>query len=100
MKKMHIGSIIHKKVKESGISVTDFAKQLCCSRRNVYDIFNREHIGKDILNRISKILDFDFDSDYDEKDAPDCKVVLITNKKKLTELYSDSLIKILSAESV
>lgn len=53
---IHIGNIIRIKLIENNISITEFAKMLCCDRRNVYDIFERKSIDTDLLFRISLIV--------------------------------------------
>lgn len=53
---IHIGNIIRRKLIENNISITEFAKMLCCDRRNVYDIFERKSIDTDLLFRISLIV--------------------------------------------
>ena len=57
---IHIGSIIKKKFDEQELSVSWFAKQLCCDRTNVYSIFKRESIDTALLVKISTILEHDF----------------------------------------
>jgi plasmid maintenance system antidote protein VapI len=57
---IHIGSIIKEKFDELGLSVSWFAKELCCDRTNVYSIFKRESIDTSLLVKISIILDHDF----------------------------------------
>lgn len=55
---MHIGAYI-KNVFDGGPkswTVTWFAQQLNCDRRNIYNIFNRQSIDTELLMRISKIL--------------------------------------------
>lgn len=54
---IHIGKIIKKAVKKKGISVTDFADKINYSRRNVYEIFDRETIDTSLLIKINKILE-------------------------------------------
>lgn len=67
--KESIGSRIKDLVYKSNISITDFAKQICCSRENVYKIFERNSIDIELLARISKVLNYNFfediASDYD-----------------------------------
>lgn len=41
-------------------TVTWFAAQLNCDRRNVYDIFSRRNIDVELLLRICRVLDHDF----------------------------------------
>ena len=57
---IHIGSIIKEKFDELGLSVSWFAKELCCDRTNVYSIFKRESIDTSLLVKISLILNHDF----------------------------------------
>lgn len=57
---MHIGQLIEQKFRESGHTVTWFASKLCCTRSNVYKIFNKENIDVYLLMRISRILNYDF----------------------------------------
>jgi transcriptional regulator with XRE-family HTH domain len=54
---VHIGKIIKKAVKKKGISVTDFADKVNYSRRNVYEIFDRETIDTSLLLKINKVLE-------------------------------------------
>lgn len=59
---MHIGSCI-KEVFDNGPktwTVTWFALQLNCDRRNIYNIFVRQSIDTELLLRISKILQYNF----------------------------------------
>jgi phosphopentomutase len=53
---VHIGKIIQGIVKQKGISVTDFAHQVTYSRRNVYQIFDKETIDTGLLIKIGKVL--------------------------------------------
>ena len=46
--------------KPRSCTVSWFARQLNCDRRNVYDIFNRRTIDTELLLRIGRILDYDF----------------------------------------
>jgi len=96
MGRVHIGSIIHEKLKEQGMSVVDFAKALCCNRPNVYSIFERTNIDVELLVDISKILKCDLLSIYQKSiPKPDCIVVIETNEQKIKEIQSDESIKIL-----
>jgi plasmid maintenance system antidote protein VapI len=53
---IHIGNIIKKEISSSGISVTDFANKINYSRRNLYEIFEKETIDTGVLIKISKVL--------------------------------------------
>lgn len=56
----HIGHLIQEELARQGRTVTWLAKQLRCSRQNVYGIFANQWIYTDTLLRISEFLDFDF----------------------------------------
>ena len=61
---IHIGKKIKEEMYKQNISVSVFAKKINRSRNVVYDIFGRESIDTDLLNKISKILNCDFFSMY------------------------------------
>ncbi len=63
-KKIHIGKQIHKALKESGMTLSDFAKELHCTRPNVYNIFKNHTIDIERLAKISQILNKDLISLY------------------------------------
>ena len=96
MEKIHIGSIIHEKVKELGMSVADFARALHCNRPNAYSIFERKNIDVELLVEISKILNCDLLSIYQNSiPKPDRILVIETSEQKVKEIQSDNSIKIL-----
>ncbi len=57
---LHIGREIEEKYKESGIKLSEFARRLNTSPRNVYDIFERSEIKTDQLKKIGEVLSFNF----------------------------------------
>lgn len=57
---MHIGNLIQEQVRKQNMTISSFAKKLCCDRTNVYDIFKRSTIDTELLYRISKVLDYNF----------------------------------------
>lgn len=61
---VHIGKKIKDEVYRQGISVSAFAKKISRSRNVVYDIFDRESVDTDLLNKIGKVLNCDFFSLY------------------------------------
>lgn len=63
---IHIGSVIKDKFDELGLTVSWFAKELCCDRTNVYSIFKRESIDTSLLVKISLILNHDFFKCYSD----------------------------------
>ena len=63
---MHIGKLIHLNLLKKGMTVTQFASALYCTRANVYKIFNKESIDTRMLERISTILEYNFFKDLSE----------------------------------
>jgi hypothetical protein len=61
---IHVGKKIKEEIRKQNFSVTLFAKKINRSRNVVYDIFKRESIDTDLLNKIGKILNCDFFSMY------------------------------------
>jgi plasmid maintenance system antidote protein VapI len=53
---IHIGEIIEKRVKASGMGVTEFAKRINYTRSNVYAIFKNETIDTGVLMKIGEVL--------------------------------------------
>src|SRR5688572_32235338 len=58
--RLHIGKEIEHRYKESGIKLSEFARRLNTSPRNVYAIFDRNDIKTDLLQKISEVLNFNF----------------------------------------
>ena len=63
---LHIGQQIEKKYQESGLKLSEFAKRLDTSTRNIYSIFGRADINSAQLKKISEILEFDFFTLYQD----------------------------------
>ena len=59
-KDVHIGGEIKRVLREKNMTVTEFARRICCHRKNVYDIFNRKSLDIDRIITISEILSYDF----------------------------------------
>lgn len=57
---VHIGRVIEKKYQDSGMKLSEFAKRINTSSRNVYSIFARKEIKTDQLIKICEVLNFDF----------------------------------------
>lgn len=64
IEQIHIGKLIKQELDKQGRSITWLAKQISCSRENLYKIFKREWIHTDMLVEISKALDYDFFKAY------------------------------------
>jgi transcriptional regulator with XRE-family HTH domain len=57
---VHIGEKIAQVFQESGIKITELAKRMNTSQRNLYSIFKRKTITVDMLKEVSKALNYDF----------------------------------------
>ena len=57
---VHLGQEIKRVLDEKHIPVSEFARRICCHRKNVYDIFNRKSLDIDRVIMISELLDYDF----------------------------------------
>ena len=57
---VHIGKEIEEKYQKSGMKLSEFAKRINTSSRNVYSIFTRAEIKTDQLIKICEVLEFDF----------------------------------------
>lgn len=64
---IHVGQLIEDTIHKQGRTVTWFAAQLCCTRPNVYKIFNKENIDVYLLWRISLILQHNFFKDLSDE---------------------------------
>lgn len=63
---LHAGQLIERILHEQGRTVTWFARQLCCTRPNIYKIFRKENIDLQLLWRISCILHHNFFRDISD----------------------------------
>tara|TARA_Y100001970_G_scaffold257038_1_gene335318 strand:+ start:59 stop:400 length:342 start_codon:yes stop_codon:yes gene_type:complete len=76
------GEIIRKIRKEKGISLRDLAKKVNVSFVNISYIENgRIETSKEVLRKISKALDYDFDKLLSTTDLIDDDLTKIINKK-------------------
>jgi len=57
---LHIGKEIEKVYQQSGMKLSEFAKRVSTSPRNIYSIFARKEIKTDQLQKICEVLNFDF----------------------------------------
>ena len=63
---LHIGQLIKAVFDESGMTVSEFARQIHLERSSVYGIFERPSIDSMLLARISLVLKHNFLSDIEE----------------------------------
>lgn len=57
---VHIGHLIKTVFDESGMTVSELARQLHCERTNVYTIFRRRTVDVELLAMLSEILNHNF----------------------------------------
>ena len=62
----HIGQMIKAVFDESGMSISEFARQIHLERTTVYSIFERPSIDSELLARISVALNHNFLSDVEQ----------------------------------
>lgn len=58
--KIHIGNLIHEQLHKDNRSVGWLAREIGCSRNNVYKIFNKTSLDADLILRISKSMNYNF----------------------------------------
>ena len=58
--KVFIGEVIKRRVDELGMSHSEFARRINCSRTSLYNLFAKKSIDVDLLLLISEVLDYDF----------------------------------------
>jgi len=63
---VNIGMAIHDELMRQNRSVLWLSQQLGCNRTNIYNIFERESIGTDLLVKISIALKKDFFALYSQ----------------------------------
>ncbi|MCF0191794.1 MAG: XRE family transcriptional regulator [Marinilabiliaceae bacterium] len=63
---IHIGQEIEACLHKQERSVAWLARQLNCDRTNIYKIFKKESIDTLLLQRISKVLNYDFFALYSD----------------------------------
>ena len=60
---MHIGQHIKEVMRQKGVTATQLAKDICCTRPHIHRIFRKDNIDIALLERISKALNHDFFQD-------------------------------------
>ena len=63
---IHIGSLIHNKLKEEGRSASWLAQKIHCERANMYKIFKKSSIDTALLLKINLALKTNFFACYSE----------------------------------
>ena len=57
---IHIGHLIREQLEADERSVSWLAREIHCTRNNVYKIFNKPSLDADLILRISKSMNFNF----------------------------------------
>ncbi len=97
MERVHVGEMVRRRVVESGFSVAALARSIHCSRSNIYSLYKRKSIDIEQLLLLSKVLNYDFVSEYigDVGLRHKVHVLLIeVDGIKYKELLNDSSVKI------
>lgn len=64
---MHIGEHIKEVMRQQGVTATQLAKDICCTRTHMHKIFRKDNIDITLLRRISEALDYDFFRDLSKE---------------------------------
>lgn len=80
--KTFIGKLIEDEVRRQQLAITEFSEKICCSRKNVYDIFKKSSIHLDQLATISKVLNRNFF----EEIARDPSLIDIDSEEAIQEM--------------
>ena len=57
---IHIGQLIHEQLKADQRSVSWLAREIHCTRNNVYKIFNKPSLDSNLILKISQAMHFNF----------------------------------------
>ena len=57
---IHIGHLIREQLKADNRSVSWLAREIHCTRNNVYKIFNKPSLDGDLILKISVVMNFNF----------------------------------------
>jgi plasmid maintenance system antidote protein VapI len=57
---IHIGHLIQEQLKKDQRSVSWLAREIHCTRNNVYKIFNKASLDSDLILKISRAMQFNF----------------------------------------
>ncbi len=63
---MYIGQHIKEVMRQKGVTATQLAERICCTRPHIHKIFRKENIDLVLLWRISHALNYDFFRDLSD----------------------------------
>lgn len=64
---MHIGQHIKEVMRQQGVTATQLAKDICCTRPHIHRIFRKDNIDIALLEHISDALHYNFFRDLSEE---------------------------------
>ena len=70
----HNGIILEKMIRKSGFSVSEIAKRLNVSRRNMYHWFNKPDLSVDLIFTVSEMVEYDISRDLPKEDLKSVKL--------------------------
>ena len=91
MAKCSIGQEVKKIVKKRGFTVEELASALNVSKPNIFDIYRRETIDTGLLERLCKVLNYNFFQYYSDKYQTDYDKLLLQSYQNKNELLSQLL---------
>lgn len=63
---MYIGQHIKEVMRQKGVTATQLAERICCTRTHIHKIFRKDNIDIGLLQRISRALNHDFFRDLSD----------------------------------
>lgn len=84
-KPIHIGQMIRKRLAEVGMTNSEFSRRIDTSPQNIYGIFKRESCDTLLLQKIGKVLNYDFFQHYNGQNL---NGITATELQKELELLS------------
>jgi predicted transcriptional regulator len=62
----HRGEIVEKAIRQSGVKITQIAKEIGYNRKSIYDFFDNANLSLDVIVEIGKAIKYDFRKDFPE----------------------------------
>lgn len=72
MPEIHIGNMIFEELRKQRRSVTWFAKEMGCTRCNMYKILGKPHLNSEFILRAMRLLNHDFFHDISTQFREGC----------------------------
>lgn len=60
MDELHMGQLLEKAIRKKGLNITAIARAIGVQRRTMYNWFSTKELNVDIMQRISKVIVYDF----------------------------------------